>query len=139
DEEKAFMMALLFTMLYEYAELRQERTTGGRPLQHLTLVEEAHRLLQATRGPASAETGDPRAKAVGMFTDMLAEMRAYGEGFIIADQIPTKLAPETLKNSNLKIIHRLVAPDDRQLAGSCINLNEQQIRHLNNLAPGYAI
>lgn len=141
DEEKAFVMALLFTLLYEYAEVRMNNLIAedrGK-LQHLTLIEEAHRLLQATHGIANPEVGDPRSKAVSMFTDMLAEMRAYGEGFIIADQIPTKLAPETLKNSNLKIIHRLVAPDDRQIAGSCINLNEQQIRHLNNLAPGYAI
>jgi len=74
-----------------------------------------------------------------MFTDRLAEMRAYGEGFIIADQIPTKLAPETLKNTNLKIVHRLVAPDDRDVAGSCMNLNDWQTRHLNNLPPGIAI
>jgi len=141
DEEKAFVMALLFTLLYEYAEVGMNTFTARdrQKLHHLTLIEEAHRLLQATRGPASPEIGDPRAKAVSMFTDMLAEMRAYGEGFIIADQIPTKLAPETLKNSNLKIVHRLVAPDDRQIAGNCINLNDQQMRHLNNLAPGYAI
>jgi len=141
DEEKAFIMALLFVLLYEYAEIRQRDLPASSrgQLQHLTLVEEAHRLLQATRGPVSAEEGDPRAKAVSMFTDMLAEMRAYGEGFFIADQIPTKLTPEILKNSNLKIIHRLVAPDDRQAAGSCINLTEWQMRHLNNLSPGFAI
>jgi Helicase HerA, central domain len=141
DEEKAFVMALLFTLLYEYAEVRMNTFTvrDREKLHHLTLIEEAHRLLQATRGPASPEVGDPRAKAVSMFTDMLAEMRAYGEGFIIADQIPTKLAPETLKNSNLKIVHRLVAPDDRQVTGNCINLNDQQMRYLNNLAPGYAV
>lgn len=141
DEEKAFVMAILFVMLYEYAEIRQQdlpMSYHGK-LQHLTLIEEAHRLLQATRGPLSAESGNPQAKAVSMFTDMLAEMRAYGEGFIIADQIPTKLATETLKNSNLKIIHRLAAPDDRQIAGSAINLSEQQMRHLNTLAPGFAI
>jgi hypothetical protein len=141
DEEKAFVMALLFILLYEYAEVRQRDvpvSSRGR-LQHLTLIEEAHRLLQAVRGPAAADVGDPRAKAVSMFTDMLAEMRAYGEGFIIADQIPTKLAPETLKNSNLKIVHRLVAPDDRQIAGDCINLTDFQKRYLNNLSPGLAI
>lgn len=141
DEEKAFVMALVFVLLYQYAEVRQRdlpaEDRGG--LQHLTLIEEAHRLLQATRGAASAESGDPRAKAVSMFTDMLAEMRAYGEGFVIADQIPTKLAPETLKNSNLKIIHRLASPDDRQAAGDCINLTDWQKRHLNNLPPGLAV
>ena len=141
DEEKAFVMALLFTYLYEYAEIRQRGLPAAEQgkLRHLTLIEEAHRLLKATPGRANPEVGDPAAKAVSMFTDMLAEMRAYGEGFIIADQIPTKLAPEILKNSNLKIVHRLMAPDDRQAAGNCINLNDQQIRQLNTLRPGLAV
>ena len=143
DEEKAFVMALLFTFLYEYAEVRQRNIPveqRGKRLQHLTLIEEAHRLLTATHGTGgTSETGDPKGKAVTMFTDMLAEMRAYGEGFVIADQIPTKLAPETLKNSNLKIVHRLAAPDDRQVTGACLNLNEAQIKHLNSLGPGEAV
>ena len=141
DEEKAFVMALLFALLYEYAEVRQNDVPENRrgKLQHLTLIEEAHRLLAATHGSHGTDSGDPRGKAVTMFTDMLAEMRAYGEGFIIADQIPTKLAPETLKNSNVKIVHRLASPDDRQAVGACINLNDQQIRHLNTLRKGEAI
>ncbi len=143
DEEKAFVMALLFTFLYEYAEVRQRDIPlekRGKRLGHLTLIEEAHRLLTATHGSGgTSETGDPKGKAVTMFTDMLAEMRAYGEGFVIADQIPTKLAPETLKNSNLKIVHRLAAPDDREITGACLNLNSAQIRHLNNLKQGEAI
>lgn len=141
DEEKSFVMALLFTFLYEYAETRQSRLPPGEreTLQHLTLIEEAHRLLKATPGRPNPEVGDPAAKAVAMFTDMLAEMRAYGEGFIIADQIPTKLTPETLKNTGLKIAHRLIAGDDRQAIGSSLNLEEAQIRHLNNLKPGQAV
>jgi DNA helicase HerA-like ATPase len=141
DEEKAFVMALLFVLLYEYAEVRGRDMPPSRRgvLQHITLIEEAHRLLAASHGGGSAETGDPRGKAVAMFTDMLAEMRAYGEGFIMADQIPTKLAPETLKNSSLKIVHRLAAPDDRQIAGECMSLSPEQVRHLNSLAPGQAI
>ncbi len=141
DEEKAFVMALIFARLYEHAEVRQRDIPASRrgTLQHLTLIEEAHRLLRARPGQASAEVGDPRSKAVSMFTDMLAEMRAYGEGFIIADQVPTALAPETLKNSNLKIVHRLNDPHDRQIVGSSINLTERQIRHLNTLSPGFAV
>lgn len=141
DEDKAFVMAQLFILLSEYAEVRHRTTlaTQRGMLRHLTLIEEAHRLLEVPRGTAMAGMGDPRGKAVSMFTDMLAEMRAYGEGFLIADQIPTKLAPETMKNSNLKIVHRLIAPDDRQAAGTCLNLDERQVRHLNNLTPGLAL
>jgi len=141
DDEKAFVMALLFVLLCEYAEARQRDLPENQRnrLQHLTLVEEAHRLLEAPRGAGSTETGDPRRKAVSMFTNMLAEMRAYGEGFLIADQIPSKLAPEILKNSNLKIAHQLPDSEDRYAVGNCMNLNEGQIRHLNSLAQGRAV
>ncbi|MFM9965326.1 MAG: ATP-binding protein [Planctomycetaceae bacterium] len=141
DEEKSFVMALLFVLLYEYAESRQSSVPESRRerLQHVTLIEEAHRLLQGGTGPQSPEVGNPRAKAVAMFTDMLAEMRALGEGFVVAEQIPTKLASEILKNSGLKIAHRLVAPDDRLAVGSCLNLTDRQSRDLNNLSCGLAV
>jgi Helicase HerA, central domain len=138
EDEKAFLMALLFTLLCEYAEVRVTANEREQ-LQHITLIEEAHRLLKATGGGHGREIADPGFKAVTMFTDMLAEMRAYGEGFIIVDQIPTKLAPETLKNTNLKIVHRLAASDDRRAVGECINLSESQMRHLNNLTPGMSV
>jgi hypothetical protein len=141
DEEKSFVMALLFMLLYQHAEVRQRHLPPEQRerLQHLTLIEEAHRLLAAPRSPASTETGDPRGKAVGMFTDMLAEMRALGEGFIIAEQIPTKLASETLKNTNLKVIHRLTAPSERLAAGQSIDLTNAQQRHLTSLPKGLAV
>nr|RNJ70293.1 MAG: ATP-binding protein [Leptolyngbya sp. IPPAS B-1204] len=141
DEEKAFIMALLLVLLHEYAEVRQRYQPASRleRLQHLTLVEEAHRLLAARGGALSPDHGDPRSKAVEMFTDLLAEMRAYGEGFIVADQIPTKLAPEILKITNLKIVHRLVAGDDRMAVGAALNLNDDQQRYLNLLTPGLSV
>jgi len=140
DEEKSFVMALLLSMLYEYAESRQpdpELTAHG--LQHITLIEEAHRLLRNPRGGAGPETGEAQARAVATFTDMMAEMGAYGEAFIVADQIPVKLAPEVLKNSNVKIIHRLAAPDDRAVVAASTNLSEPQSRYLIGLKPGIAV
>ena len=137
DEEKSFVMALLLCMLYEYAEARQGSGITG--LQHLTLIEEAHRLLRAPRSSGGAESADAQAKAVVMFTDMLAEMRAYGEGFIVADQVPAKLSPDVVKNSNVKIVHRLVAPDDRFVIAQSMNLSEAQSRHLVGLRPGTAV
>jgi Helicase HerA, central domain len=141
DQEKAFVMALILINLYEYAEIRQDKmpTSKREKLQHLTLIEEAHRLLSGKGVAVNDEVGDPRSKAVSMFTDMLAEVRAYGEGLIIADQIPTKLAPEIVKNTNLKIMHRLSAHDDRKLVGQALNLTESQTDYLNNLPTFYAI
>ena len=139
DEEKSFVMALLLGLLYEYAEARGRTPGGGERLRHLTLIEEAHRLLAAPRGTTGPESPNPQAKAVSMFTDLLAEMRAYGEGFLVADQTPTKLAPEVIKNTTVKIVHRLVAAEDRAAVAAAMNLTDGQMRHLAALPPGTAV
>jgi hypothetical protein len=137
DDDRSFVMALLLCLLYEHAEARQGDSAGR--LLHLTLIEEAHRLLRAPRSSGGMEGADAQAKAVTMFTDMLAEMRAYGEGFIVADQIPANLAPDIIKNSNVKIVHRLTAPDDRSAVAAATGLSDSQSQHLVALRPGTAV
>jgi hypothetical protein len=80
----------------------------------------------------------PKIKAVESFANLLAETRAYGQGVLIADQVPVKLAPEVIKNSNLKVTHRLVADDDRGAVGSAMVMDERQRRALATLRPGHA-
>jgi DNA helicase HerA-like ATPase len=137
DDEKAFVMALLLIRLYEYC--RQQRREASGTLQHLTLIEEAHRLLKNISASTSAEVGNARGKAVEMFTDILAEIREYGEGFIIVDQIPSKLTPDVVKNTNLKILHRVVAQDDRDFVGNAMGLTPEQNLHIVRLKEGQAI
>jgi DNA helicase HerA-like ATPase len=79
-----------------------------------------------------------RAQAIEVFTNMLSEMRAYGQGVLVAEQIPSKLAPDVFKNTNLKIVHRLIAQDDRQMLSQTMNLDDEQQRHLGILTPGMA-
>lgn len=130
-EGKALMMALLLGVVSE--AIRQRH--GENPLfRHLTLVEEAHRLL------ARPEPGDKaRAMAVDAFADLLAEVRKYGEGLIIADQIPAKLIPDVIKNTHTKIVHRLFAEDDRRAMGETMMMDDAQRDFLPNLATGEAI
>lgn len=135
DSEKSFLMGMLLVFLYEYRE-----TLGPNDhLQHVMLVEEAHRLLKNIPTGGGAEQANPAGKAVEFFTNMLAEIRSYGQGFIIADQIPNKLAPEALKNTNLKIMHRIVAVDDRDSMGGAMNLDDSQKRHVTALGQGRAV
>jgi hypothetical protein len=132
DTDKAFLMGAILMRLVE--ELRMASRSGGqRPgLSHLTVVEEAHRLL---RRPAPGASGTA-AHAVEMFAALLAEVRAYGEGLIIAEQIPSKLVPDVIKNTAVKIVHRLPALDDRESVGATINLGQGQSRYLVTLPPG---
>lgn len=142
DDEKAFVIGLLLTRLYEYrvAQAKQWRTKGHKlpALQHVTVIEEAHRLLRHVSIEAHPEVANVRGKAVETFANMLAEIRAYGEGIIVAEQIPAKLASDVIKNTNLKVLHRLVAEDDRQLVGDTMNLDEAQKRFVTTLNTGQA-
>ena len=131
DEDKAFLMGTLIIRIVEH--LRLAARAGRAPgLRHVIVIEEAHRLLRARReGRASAH-------AVELFAAMLAEIRAYGEGLVIAEQIPAKLVADVVKNTALKVMHRLPAADDRDLAGAAMNLDDAQSRQVVSLEPGVA-
>lgn len=139
DEEKAFMMGLLTARLYEYREIESKRTGNNAGLKHITLIEEAHRLLAKTSNDFSnLETVSTKAKAVETFCNILSEIRAFGEGILIAEQIPVKLAQDAIKNTNLKIMHRIVAKDDRDLMGHTMNLSEKQNKFISIMEKGEA-
>jgi uncharacterized protein len=130
DEDKAFLIGTLLIRIVEHLRLRAKSDPGDR-LRHVLVLEEAHRLLRAGREGASAH-------AVELFAAMLAEIRAYGEGIVIAEQIPAKLIPDVVKNTALKVLHRLPAADDRELVGATMNLDERQSRHVVSMLPGEA-
>ena len=133
DDEKAFLIGLVLVRLYEHCEARESRDG----LRHLTLIEEAHRLLRNTSTDQTSDvSANPRGRAIEVFSNILAEIRAYGEGIALAEQSPTKLIPDAIKNTNLKIIHRLVAADDRALVGSSMHLDDRQQRRLALLETG---
>ncbi len=135
DEDKAFVLG---AMLLRLVECRQAAGLSGNTLRHVTLIEEAHRLLAAAPPNLPSEEANPRGKAVETFCNLLAEVRAYGEGIVVVDQIPTKLAPDIVKNTNLKIAHRLVADDERRRVGGTMNLSDVQERYLSTLRCGVA-
>ncbi|WP_262401348.1 ATP-binding protein [Actinomadura sp. CNU-125] len=134
DEDKAFLMGTLIIRIVEHLRMRERRRGPDRTsaLRHVIVIEEAHRLLR-NRGP---ERGSSH--AVELFAGMLAEIRAYGEGIIVAEQIPTKLVPDVIKNTALKVVHRLPAHDDRHQVGAAMNLDADQSREVVSLRPGVA-
>jgi hypothetical protein len=139
DEEKAFIIGLLVARLYEYREIESKRKGSNAGLKHVTLIEEAHRLLtKASTDFSNLENVSTKAKAVETFCNILSEIRAFGEGILIAEQIPSKLAQDAIKNTNLKIMHRIVAKDDRDLMGDTMNLNDQQNKFISIMAKGEA-
>jgi hypothetical protein len=139
DADKCFTMAILLNFLYEYRQAQHESigSPESNTLQHLAIIEEAHRVLRAA--PSGANSANPQAKMGEMFADFLSEIRAYGQGMAIIDQVPSKLVPDAIKNTNLKIIHRLVAADDRRSMAGALALNEDQAQVIARLKVGQAI
>jgi hypothetical protein len=139
DDDKAFIIGLLFIRLVEFrrAEEKQRTAPSEQSLKHLLVIEEAHRLLTAV-GERREEEGNPRGKAVETFANLLAEIRAYGQGVLVADQVPVKLAPEVIKNTSLKIAHRVVAAEDRAALAGAMAMNERQAHSLATLTLGQA-
>lgn len=137
DEEKAFFMGLLLTRVLEHRQAQGTAPEGV--VRHVTVVEEAHRLLRNRPQSSDPESASPAAHAVEQFANILAEVRSLGEGIIIADQIPSKLAPDVIKNTNLKMVFRLPAEDDKRSLGSTINLSEEQAKVLTSLSRGESL
>lgn len=134
-ETKSLIMGLLVLKLQEH------RMTEGHinsPLRHVTVLEEAHNLLKHTSTEQSQDSGNLLGKSVEMLANAIAEMRSYGEGFIIADQAPGLLDLSVIRNTNTKIIMRLPDQDDRELVGRAANLNDDQITELARLPVGVA-
>ena len=135
-ETKSLIMGVLVLKLQEY---RMSNANGmNSELKHITVLEEAHNLLKRTSTEQSSESANLIGKSVEMLTNAIAEMRTYGEGFIIADQAPALLDMAVIRNTNTKIIMRLPDQDDRELVGKAANLNDDQITELAKLPCGVA-
>lgn len=132
-ETKALIMGIILLKLQEH---RMNQPASG--LKHVTVLEEAHNLLRRTSTEQSQDSGNLMGKSVEMLTNSIAEMRAFGEGFIIADQAPGLLDMAVIRNTNTKIILRLPDQSDRELVGRAANLNDDQISELARLKRGVA-
>ena len=134
-KEQALVMALVLSAMTSH--YKASFLEGG--LRHVTVIEEAHRLLQATStSGGDHREGDARERAAEMFANSLAENRKYGEALVIVEQVPAKLVADAVKNTNLKVMHRLPGEDDRQLVGETMRFTPDQERHASNLRPGQA-
>lgn len=136
-ETKSLVMGILFMRLQEHRMSSVEDMNV--PLKHVTVLEEAHHLLRRTSDVQTAEGSNLQGKSVEMITNGIAEMRTYGEGFIIADQSPNLLDPSAIRNTNTKIIMRLPDAADRVLVGASAGLNEEQLNEISKLETGVAV
>lgn len=132
-ETKALIMGLMVYMLNEYrVDQKNENNVG---LRHVTVLEEAHNLLKNTKGGESELIG----KSIEMLTNTIAEIRTYGEGFIIVDQSPSSVDIAAIKNTNTKIVLRTPEAGDREAVGRSMGLTDDQVNEIAKLPSGVAV
>jgi hypothetical protein len=136
-ETKALIMGILVMKLQEYRTANKEGLSND--LKHITVLEEAHNLLRRTSSEQKQESANLQGKAVEMIANSIAEMRSFGEGFIIADQSPGLLDISVIRNTNTKVCLRLPDENDRVLVGRAMSLNDAQIADLPKLDRGVAV
>lgn len=135
NDERALVMMFLLVFIREYAVTRQKKGI----LSHVTVIEEAHRIMSTNNQAQNLEIApDIGGSTMKDLSEFLSEIRALGEGVIIADQIPSRLIEDAHKNSNTKIIHTLPGKDDRELIGNTINASVKQINDVSLLENGQA-
>ena len=132
NETKALIMGLMVYILNEYRA--DKKTQSNRGLSHITVLEEAHHLLKNTAGTESDLIG----KSVEMLTQTIAEIRTYGEGFIIVDQSPSAVDISAIKNTNTKIVLRTPEANDREAVGRSMGLTSDQVNEIAKLPSGVA-
>jgi hypothetical protein len=122
-QERSLLFGLLLAGLVSHRE-----ANPAEGLAHVTVLEEAHRVLRA-----GASEG------VELFADAIAELRGAGEGFIIVDQAPTLLHPAVMKLTGSKLAHRIVDADERAAVARSMLLDAQQEEELSRIGPGRLI
>ena len=132
-ETKSMIMGMLIIRLQEY---RMSSEAMNLPLRHITVLEEAHHLLRRTSSAQSEDGANMLGKSVEMISNAIAEMRSYGEGFVIVDQSPGLLDMSVMRNTNTKMILRLPEAGDRDMVGNTMGLSPTQIYELSRLKTG---
>ncbi len=136
-ETKSLIMGIMIIRLQEYRSCN--RNGINEELQHVTLLEEAHHLLRQTSGAQAMESANLRGMSVEILTNAIAEMRTYGEGFIIADQTPSIMSEAVIGNTSTKVIFKLPNIKDRVPVGNAVALNDAQINEIARLDTGIAV
>lgn len=136
-ETKSLIMGILIMRLSEHRI--STCTDMNVPLHHITVLEEAHNILKRTSTAQSEEGSNIAGKSVEMISNAIAEMRTYGEGFIIADQSPSAVDISAIRNTNTKIIMRLPDEQDRRLSGKSAGLKDNQLDEIAKLPKGVAV
>lgn len=134
SDQKALIISLLLLSVLAYVN---SNYVGEGGLKNVILLEEAHVLLDSESNAGQGDA-NPSAIAQGLVKRMLAEIRSYGVGIVIADQSPRKVSTDVVALTDMKMVFRLVEASDKQIISDSMNMSESQSQRLSRLKPGEA-
>ena len=139
DADKCLVMGTILVQYYQYLKGHFHDSDKSKNLKHIIVIEEAHRLFKNVKPQGKgAEGPDPTGQLVESLSNIMAEIRAFGEGMLIVDQSPTKIAEDVIKNSGTKIIHRIDHGEDIKMLQSAM-LMPENIIGFSSLSQGEAL
>lgn len=139
EQDRNFFVLLVCALIYEtlLATAGKRGDEKGRKLKHVILIDEAHNIIAPESYQSTAnDAPDPKISASAFIAKMLAEVRALGEGIIIADQLPSAMAPEVIKNTVSKFALKMVSEEDREIMGNAMLANSQQVERMLSFKHG---
>lgn len=136
SEQKALLMALILIMVCVYTYNHQ---AGDGELKNILLIDEAHVLLGNNRNVLNSENkADSEGAAVRALEDMIAAIRSYGTGIIIADQSAVSIGRRIVANTDIKVAFRLVESAEKEIIADSSNMGTKEKEQLSRLESGEA-
>lgn len=114
---------ILMKLVYEMRVARKVR------MEHLMMIEEARNIAPVRRDEDPPSVGER----------MISELRKFGESMLFIAQFPSQVAPEVIKNSGVRIIHRVAWAEDLRLIRDSLNLTPEQLSYISSLGVGEAV
>jgi energy-coupling factor transporter ATP-binding protein EcfA2 len=123
-ETRSIFSSFLLKAVYDY---RLGQKQSG--LQHAVFIEEARALVPARRSEDPPTVSEK----------LSGELRKFGEAVVYIAQFPSQVSYDAIKNTGVKVCHRMSWVSDTKLMGDAMNLTAEQTRYLASLSVGEAI
>ena len=129
EEQKSVLIALLLINICVYTK---HNHVGDGKLKNMILIDEAHVLFKADVNAQGANS------TVRSLENMVAEIRSYGTSIVIADQSPSAVGAEVVKNTDIKVIFRLIDANDRKNIETVTGMTGEMEQRIPDLGKGQA-
>lgn len=128
--QKALLMSIILTQVCAYTKQNME---SGHKLNNIMMIDEAHVLFDVKN--ANDVSGKSNSETL---QDMMAEVRSFGTGIIVADQTASAVGSRTVANTDIKVAFRLVETNEKDIIANSMGLSPVMQQRMSMLQAGEA-